>query len=179
MFMYAPNAWNKLVRRSIYAEHAITFPDRAWYEDLCTMPKLYLHADRCCRIAKPFYRYLQRQGSIMKSGSVMRNLEIIDAVDDLCAYYKSQGQYLRYKDQLEYLAFYHQYICAVVRVCLADRKSPAADKLREDFLKKFPSYRENPCVQSTSLKYKLLDRLIRCRMYFAVSLIMGLNTKLK
>lgn len=179
LLLSAPNAWNKLFRKSLMADKGIEFPGRVWYEDIRTMPKLYPDARRCCRIKKPYYRYLLRQGSIMNNKNIVRNLEIIEALDDLNAYYQDQGAYDTYKNELEYLSFYHQYICAVVRVCLGGRKSTLADKLRDDFVAKFPSHKANPYVKAAPLKYKLLDRLIYMRMYSAVSFIMGINAKMK
>ena len=38
----APNAWNKLWRRSLFTESGIRFPDRLWFEDVATTPRLYL-----------------------------------------------------------------------------------------------------------------------------------------
>ncbi len=179
LLLSPPNAWNKLFRKSLMTDAGIVFPGRVWYEDIRTMPKLYLDADKCCHIKKPYYRYLLRQGSIMNNKNIARNLEIIEALDDLHGYYKVRGEYDRYKNELEYLSFYHQYICAVVRVCLADKKSPLASKLRDDFISKFPGYKSNPRVKAAPMKYKLLDRLIYMRMYAAVSLIMGINAKMK
>ena len=177
LLLGAPNAWNKLFRKSLM--NGIEFPGRAWYEDIRTMPKLYLDSAKCCSIKKPYYRYLQRQGSIMSSKNIARNLEIIEAFDDLCSYYKKHNAYDKYANELEYLVFYHQYICAVVRVCLADKKSPLANRLRDDFIGKFPGYKNNPYVKNAPLKYKLLDRLIYMRMYGAVAAIMGINEKIK
>jgi len=174
-----PSACNKLVRRSLYSAHSVSFPGRVWYEDIRTMPKLYLWAKKCTEIKKPFYRYLLRQGSIMNSGNISRNTEIIDALDDLRSYYALHDTQSRYLKQLEYMAFYHQYICAVVRVCLADRKSPVASVLRDDFISKHPNYRSNPYVLRAPAKYKLLDRLISLKMYSAVSFIMGLNSRIR
>ena len=179
LLLSAPGPCNKLIRRSLITDKGISFPGRVWYEDLRTVPKYFLHATGCIRVKKPYYRYLLRQGSTMNNRNTGRNLEIIEAIDDLCSYYRAQGAYDKYGNELEYLAFYHQYICAVVRVCLADAKSDIADKLRADFLSKFPGYRNNPYVKDAPAKYKLLDRLIYHRLYGAVALIMGINAKRK
>ena len=60
---------------------------------------------------------------------------------------------------LEYMAFHHEFLTASVRVILADRHSGAQDKLREDFLGKFPNYASNPYVRTMSRKHKLLAAL--------------------
>jgi len=174
-----PSPCDKMVSRQLYVGHNIRFPARVWYEDFRTIPKLYLWAKSCVRVRKPFYKYLMRSGSTMNNKNIRRNLEIIDAINDLCSYYREHGQYEKYEKELEYLAFYHWYICASVRVCLADSKSPDSKKLRDDFISMFPSYRSNPYVKSAPAKYKLLDRLISLGLFGAVSFIMGLNARLK
>ena len=80
---------------------------------------------------------------------------------------------------LEYMAFHHEFLTASVRVNLADRHSGAQDKLREDFLGKFPNYASNPYVRTMSRKHKLLTTLLMHRQYLAVHIIMKLNNRLK
>ncbi len=174
-----PGPWNKLIRKRLITDNEIYFPARVWYEDLHTVPKYFLHARSCCRISKPYYRYLQREGSTMNNRNTLRNLEIIGAIDELCTYFRAHGAYETFKNELEYLAFYHQYICAVVRVCLADRRSSVADRLRASFFDAFPDYKENPYVKTAPVKYKLLDTLIKLRRYDAVAFIMSINSMLK
>ena len=130
-------------------------------------------------VHKPWYRYLQRSGSITNSQSVPRNLEIITAVDTVLDYYKAQGLYERYRPQLCYMAFYNQLLTGSIRVNLADRKSPVQDQLLEDFRAKFPDYRENPYVRALPGKYRLLLYLIERRRRLALHLVMRLNNLLK
>ncbi len=174
-----PSACCKLWRRSLFTETGISFPGRLWFEDLATSPLLYAQAKKMFSVHKPWYRYLQRSGSITNSQSVPRNLEIITAVDTVLDYYKAQGLYERYRPQLCYMAFYNQLLTGSIRVNLADRKSPVQDQLLEDFRAKFPDYRENPYVRALPGKYRLLLYLIERRRRLALHLVMRLNNLLK
>lgn len=174
-----PNACNKLFRRRLFTDTGIRFPDRLWFEDLCTIPRLYPHAEKMAYAASDWYQYVQRGGSITNSVNAERNLEIIQSVDITLNYYRDIGLYEAYAAQLEYMAFHHQLLSATVRVNGIDRKSAVQDRLREDFISKFPGFAENPYVRAILPKHKLLIYLIRHRQYFALNQIMALNRALK
>lgn len=174
-----PNACGKLWRRSLFTENGIKFPDRMWFEDLATSPRLYLKAEKIQAIARPWYNYLLRPGSITNSANIERNLEIISAVDMVLEHYRREGCFERYRDELEYMAIFHQLITASVRVNLLDTESPVQDKLLQDMADKFPDYKNNPLLKKAGFKYRLLCRLISGKNRAAVNKIMTLNNLLK
>lgn len=174
-----PSACNKLCRRSLFLDSGLRFPGRVWYEDLRTMPKLYLHTARIWACARPWYRYLLRPGSITNSAQLKRNLEILDAVDDLCAYYRAAGAYEACRAELDYLVFYNLFLTASVRVCLGDAKSPVLPQLRAALLERVPDWAENPYVRALPLKHRLLTKLLMAGQYPAVAALMRLNDRRK
>ena len=179
LLLEIPNAWNKIYRRSFFLEQDIRFPSRVWFEDLRTVLKLYYYAERIDYVPRAWYRYLIRPGSITNTKNAARNLEIIEAVDDVIAFYRSKGCYEQYRSELEYLAFHSQFLTSSVRANLADRRSPVQEELMRDFLKKFPDFRENPYVRSSSKGHKLLTFLLLHRMRLSVHVIMKLNNLVK
>ncbi len=174
-----PSGCNKLCRRSLFTDTGLRFPDRAWYEDLRTMPKLYLHTDKIISTGRLWYMYLCRPGSIINSAGIERSLEIIDAVDDLTGYYRAHGRYDRYRREFEYQSFYNQFLASSVHICAAQPASPILDTLRQDFLNKYPDYKVNPYVLRMPFKHKLLSGLLLRRRYRWVRLIMKLSNMLK
>ena len=174
-----PSGCNKICRRSLFLDSGIRFPGRVWYEDLRTMPKLYPLTDRIFAVSKAWYLYLLRPGSITNSAKLQRNLEIIDAVDDLLGYYKERGLYDAYRTQLEYVAFYNMFLTGSVRVCLADPKSPILTQLKRAFLERFPDFKENAYIHSMSKKHRLLTSLLLSEQYGAVASLMRLNDRLR
>ena len=179
LLLCPPSGCNKICRRSLFMESGLRFPGRAWYEDLRTMPKLYLMTDRIVADSRQWYIYLQRSGSIINSANSRRNLELLEAIEDLTQYYKDCGQYETYRDAFTYLAFYNQFLVAPVRLCLSDPKSPVLDELVDRFLRDYPDFRQNPYVKAAPKKYQLLYRLMERKMYRTVRFVMGLNRKLK
>lgn len=179
LLLSTPSACNKLFRRALFSESGVRFPGRVWYEDLRTVPKLYLSAEKIVTDSRRWYIYLQRAGSITSSANAARNLEIIDAVDDLNAYYKARGEFDAYHDELEYCAFYNQFLTASVRVCLAGERGEIQDRLIDDFLAKFPDFENNRYVREARLTHKLLTSLLLRRRYSAVRAIMSANNRIK
>ena len=174
-----PICGGSICRKSIYTDNDIRFPSKVWFEDFRTLLKLYAFTDKIAYTPKAWHRYLQRSGSVTNNKNAERNLEIIPAVDDLTAFYIGLGRGEELADVLEYMAFHHEFLTASVRVNLADCRSDAQDKLRQDFLRKFPRYASNPYVRTMSRKHKLLTTLLMHRQYLAVYIIMKLNNRLK
>ena len=179
-FLFSPlNSCNKIWRRSLFPDNGISFPVRLWFEDLASSPKLYLHADRIIHVPKAWYCYLQRKGSITNSTTAERNREMIIAFSSVLDYYRTQGAYDRYRQQLEYMGFYHEFLTSVTRVNLIDPKSGVQDELRQDYLKNFPDYGKNPYFRNAPAKYRLLAALIQRRQWRAVHLLMTANNRVK
>ena len=179
-FLFCPhNAVNKIWKRSLFTEQGIRFAEGLWYEDLATSPKLYPLAQRILPVHQAWYRYLQRQGSITNNRSTARNDEMITVAKLVIDWYRETGRYERYREQLCYKFFYEEYLAAVCRANLIDPKSPVQAALRDDFIRNFPDYRENPYVRKAPKKYQLLDRLIRTGNWKTVHAIMSLNKTVK
>ena len=174
-----PNAWCKLWKRSMFTDFGIAFPGRVWFEDLHTTPKLYTHARRICYVPKGWYQYLQRAGSITKNKNPQRCLEIIGAVDSTVDYFREKGLFPRYREELEYMALYHQVITSTTRVSMIDWKSPVQKELYRNYAEKFPDYRENRYVKAMPVKLKLLLFYIEHGLYLPFHLTMRLNDIVK
>ena len=166
ILLTAPVAWNKLYRTAFFRETGLAYPSRVWYEDIRTTPKLMALARRMVFLGDIGYNYLQRQGSIMNSGKVARNVEIIEAFD---------GLFAEYRQELEYLAVFHAYLTASVRVILADRKSPLLARLAAYLQEQFPTWQKNAYLPRLGAKRRLLVSLLGIKWYWAVALLFKLK----
>jgi len=179
-FLFCPhNAVNKIWKRSLFTDHGIRFAEGLWYEDLATSPTLYPLARSILPVHQAWYCYLQRQGSITNNRSTARNDEMITVAALVIRWYRETGRYDRYRDQLCYKFFYEEFLAAVCRANLIDPSSSVQAALRDDFIRNFPDYRENPYVRKAPKKYQLLDRLIRTGNWKTVHAIMSLNKTVK
>lgn len=160
-----PSAVNKLFRAYLFKETQLRFPAGLWFEDLATIPMLYTHAKGIRYIQEPLYLYLQREGSIMKNRNIARNGEIIDAVNLIIAYFQTAGLYMAYREELEFLAVYHIYIIASVRVLLADPKNELLGRFRAYLKARFPDYHLNQYINKLDKNKRLIYTLLNGKHY--------------
>ncbi len=166
-----PSAWSRLWKRDLFLRSGIRYPSRVWYEDIRTSLKLFALAGAIHTLDERLYRYLQRPGSIMNSASLSRNREILDAFDDLMGWFRDQGLYKIYKNQLTRLAVDHILLAATVRVARQDPKHPLMGEFAAYMEENFPDYRKTPLLSQLSPLHKLLLKLIRARRFGLIRLL--------
>ena len=69
-------SWNKIVKKELY--DGLIFPEGYNNEDISVSPVLFLRAKSIKHIQSPFYKYLQRTGSIQNSGFNEKRLVVFD-----------------------------------------------------------------------------------------------------
>ena len=178
LFEY-PSRANKIFQKSLFEQHGIVYPSRVWFEDYRTNLKLYPFCRSIRYISRAWYNYRQQPESITHGKNTKRNLEIIDAADDLLAFYQQADLYEKYKTELEYSVFYNVLLTSTDRVNLIDQKSDVQKKLLEYMRERFPEYEQNRYFQKMSMKHKLLHILIKNRQYRLLHIILSANLKNK
>lgn len=71
-------SWNKLVKKELYA--GIEFPEKMNNEDVAVSPILFERSKNTMKVESPFYKYVQRSGSIQNSGFNEKRFVIFDTV---------------------------------------------------------------------------------------------------
>ena len=156
-----PAAWRRLYRRSLFLNHQIRYPARVWYEDIRTTPKLFAKADRITALNAPYYGYVVRDGSITRNSNIARNAEILEAFDDLLAWFKAESLFELYRNEITRLAIDHILLAASVRVLRTDPASPLLKTFQNYMDKQFPQYMDCPYLSDLSRQHKLILRLLR------------------
>lgn len=170
--------WNKLFNIELFKDKNMLFAQNKIYEDLRLIPKLYLKANKISYVNKPLYHYIIREGSVMTSSNIVKNLDIISGFEDLIGYYKKEKKYSLFKDELEYLVVDHLYIAAQVRVI----KMSKAKDIRKN-IKPFLEYIENNNIDTKNNKYltnlskgkKLVLKLLNLHCYRLLKIILKLK----
>ena len=179
-FLFSPhNAVNKLWKRELFLASGIRFPDRMWFEDLATVPKLCLHLKRILPVRRAWYRYYQRPGSIMSAAQAARNLDMLSVAETVERYYREAGAFERCLPELTYKFWYEELLASVTRVNRIDPHSDIQGQLRDDYLRRFPEYKKCSYVRHAPLRLRLLADAICRGDWRAVRLMTDLNSKRK
>lgn len=178
LLLAAPNAWNRLWKRSLFLESGIRFPKRVWYEDIRTTTKLFALAKSIVYVPETFYRYVVREGSITRNVNVERSREILDAFEDLLGWYQQQGLFETYYQELSRLTVDHVYLAASVRVLRIDPKHPLLREFLDFVWERFPDFQENPYLRQLPRQHKLLIKLLKRKQYGIIRLMFQIKDHL-
>lgn len=166
--------WNKIYKRDILIKNKLEFKEKVWYEDLAFTLKAIMNSNTFAFIDEPLYDYLIREGSTMNNSNVQRNLEILDAFDDILSYIKHNKKE-EYFDKVEFLAIDHIYISAIVRILKANADNKIKKETVNELIcymnKNFPNYKNNKYINTLSRNRKIIYKLINLKMYNLVNLI--------
>lgn len=162
----------KIIKREIIEKSGALFPLRVCYEDIRTVPKWVVGCDSFVYLSEPVYNYTLRPGSQMNTSNVMRNAEIIDAMQDLIDWFREKGLYDRYREELDYLIIDHVLVSATVRVLRTEsKKHPLIKKFREFTLDNVQSVYDNKYVATMPKNRKTVLNFLMKNMYLPVTVI--------
>lgn len=161
--------WNRAYKKTLFAD--IEFASKVWYEDIRVVTKINALARSVIRLPKPYYHYLQREGSAMNNKNSERNVEIIYAFDDILSWFKEKKLYETYQHELTYLAIEHVLIAATVRVLQIDRKHHLVADFRKYMQTNFPNFRENRHLPLLDKNKRLIYKLLIKKRYRTVNAI--------
>lgn len=173
-----PTAWTRAWKRSLFIDHNIYYPSRVWYEDIRTTEKLFAVAQSIVSIPQCFYFYNIRENSITHNKNVNRNREIIDAFDDLISWFKDNGLYDHYYDELCRLAVEHILIVGSVRVLRIDDKNDLLKEFDEYMTNHFADYKSNPRLISLTRNQKMVLLLLKRKKYRAIRRLFDIKDRI-
>ncbi|MBQ6706607.1 MAG: glycosyltransferase [Clostridia bacterium] len=180
--LFLSGAWNRIYKTDLFIKNDIRFPEKVWYEDLKTVPKLSVHAKNIRYYReKPLYYYLQRSGSIMHTPDFNRLVtERIAAIDDVWQYFRDRDLWTAYRTELEYMRIFHGFFLPVREMQAASNTFPPfADRLREDLMRYCPDPMSNPYLATLSGKERKMLSLFVERHYGMVKLFSAMNKWVK
>ena len=172
--------WNKIYKREIISKKNIEFRHKVWYEDIDFTTKLIFNNYKISFIDEPLYNYLLRPGSTMNNSNIDRNLELLNAFDEIKKFYDKD--YKSIYSEVEFLAIYHIYIATIVRVINAHvdcrHRKEIINKLIYYMKTNFKSFKSNKYLRYLDRNKKLIYKLINLKLYFAVKFIFKLKSKI-
>ena len=168
-----PSVVNKIYKTNLFKKSKIVFNEKIWYEDFPYSLELIVEAKKICYINKPFYRYFHRVKSTMHNENITKNLDILEAYDDLLTYFKENNYYEIYQEELSFLLLKEVFIATINRIIRTNNKSSEKKKVIrkiKDYCKK-NSLRKTKYFSQLSSSYKLSYYLIKFRLYFIVRIM--------
>lgn len=161
LFLIDPAAWNKIYKKDIFIKNNIWYPSNVWFEDLRTTVKVMCKCSKAIYIEKTYYKYVTRNSSIMNTPNLLRQKEIIEAIDDLIHFFKSQDIFNLYYNELEFLCIQHVYVFGINRVVRIDGYSDLISKFKLYVNINFPEFNKNQYLTRLSNKEKIFYYLFR------------------
>ncbi len=165
--------WNKLYRASLLKDNNIKFREKKWYEDFDFVIKTICYAKKVSIMPKSYYYYLLRQGSTMNNSNAERNLEILEAMDEILKFFKDRNIYSDYIEELEFLAVFHIYLPTNVRIIRSNatwaKKHEIIHKINSYMDSNFSNYKKNKYIKTFLPKRKRhILTLIKLKLYWIV-----------
>ena len=176
------SAWNKIIRKSILNDSTLLFRKNVWYEDIDFSFKLFLKSKKICILHENLYNYSLRPGSIMSSKNLVKNLDLIDAFDEIISSAKKNNCYEKYYNEIEFLVINHLYISCVVRIITNDYSSKnEKNKLLNTIFKymneNFYNYSKNEYLKILPSNRKLIFYLINLKFYYIIKFIFKIKKR--
>lgn len=151
----APAQWNKAIRRDLFLKNNISFPDGLIYEDLGTIPKLYLLTDKIKFIDEYIYYYRQQENSIMHTFNE-KIFNIYPILENLKDYYDKNDEKKKYINELEKIFIYNIFFIVNTLGSVKYRQKLKYQKDSIIFLKNnYPRWYKNPYLKREKIKTRL------------------------
>lgn len=155
-----PCAVCKLVKTNIIKDNDIKFLEKHYFEDNAIMPYVCAICPNFSYIEKPYYYYLQREGSILNKSKYDKKWEdIFDALDNLYSKFKDNKLLNSYHDELEYI--YIEYLLHAPSLKFVVYKDGKDNILKISKIMKelFPNWKKNKYYKKHNIKYKIICNL--------------------
>lgn len=103
-------SWNKIVKKELF--NNLTYPVGLNNEDIAVTPILFARANIIVKINKPYYKYLQRTGSIQNSGFNSKRY-VIFKTSDICFERAKELPYEK-QEQIKGTIYTHQILALLL-----------------------------------------------------------------
>ena len=137
--------WNKIYNREWLLSKKVEFSKGLIYEDVEFYSKLLLSLRKISYIDDACIYYVQR-GSSVNYNATLKTMDILKILKNIICYYKENGAYEEYKDELEFLTTRIILCSSFLRMCRIkdknDRKKATQESL-EFLYDNFPNWKNN------------------------------------
>ena len=130
-------AWNKLYKKSLFVDNDIWFPKGKKHEDTLTTYKVLSKAGKVAYLDEALYCYVERGGSIMKTGGIEERLEMRELAAKEAVEYFKDNKDLEQAAKIALLLAKYAYMDFAISGKIAKKYSEAAKKWIKEHKKEF------------------------------------------
>lgn len=172
LFFAAPALWTRVFVKDKILEHHIIFePGIAIAEDLLFDMQYASLDPKVVYTNKFLYHYIRRGNSVTLKKNLEPNKSVFQAFDKIIQFYKNRNLYVKYKNELEYLAVFHLYITMAVRIIKIDYNSSLLKEIEDWMQKNFAGYRKNLYLKNLSLAKRIVLTLLKLKQYRIIKIL--------
>lgn len=161
-----PAVWNKIYKKDLFKK--IHFKKNVWYEDVDFLYRLFPFLKKIGVVKKALVNYVQREGAITHTF----NNKVYDYIDNwngIIDFYKKEGLYDKYYDELEFCYIRYIYMTFIKTATNFDKNNYkiACKVAKNNVLSHFPKYRKNKYLKGVASIYlKYFNFLFTSIIYF-------------
>lgn len=153
------SAWNKLYKTELFTKTNIRYPKGLWYEDLATTAKFMPKCHHIAYVNEAFVHYIQREGSIMSTVNP-KVLDIYKAIDSIESYYKQQGIFDEYMEELAYLSIENLALFSCLRFLKLEDGETYIKEAIDHMNRHYPGWLSNQYLSCLSKKDRFTLKLL-------------------
>lgn len=163
--------WNRIYRTEVIRNNQLLFEQNITIaEDLLFNYKYLLECQNVYYEKDALYYYIQRRNSAMSGAG--KNKDVQKVFERLILYYRENGKYIHYRDEIEYLAIYHYFVVTSVRMircgiakeeCITIPRWFAENQIRLSL--------RNVYVRKMAFKHIVVFLLLKVKAYKIISML--------
>ncbi|MEG2770509.1 MAG: hypothetical protein RR902_06780, partial [Oscillospiraceae bacterium] len=172
-----------LIKKSLFIENDIYFPEKLAYEDMLVSRLLPFYLNRIAYVNVPLYYYRQRFNSIVNTRNSARFFDMLTVEDLTLAELEKRGLVDGYEDILEYRFIFLGFINLLTEYPLKNSGRFHIEKFKkqnEHILKTFPNFQQNHYYienVDAAMKKEVLLELSHPRLWFIFAKLKLANKK--
>ncbi|PGR03077.1 glycosyltransferase [Priestia megaterium] len=175
---YGWELWQQLYKRNLFIDNKIEFSENLYVTDLEIGALVLLYANKICKVKEPLYYYIKHDAATTTFKLNDKKVyDLITVSDKRIEHFKKRNLYKDYKEEIDYIYFWHVCIVSVPR-CVINFSKPQYEKMEELKMKlqiNVPDIKNNPYYRNSNSFSKIIFTLLFKNKYILVQFLKSGN----
>lgn len=182
---YGWELWQQIYKKNLFIDNNIQFSENLYVTDLEIGGLIIMYANKINKVKEPLYYYVKHENAT--TSFKLNDKKIYDLItisDKRLQHFKNRNFYNEFKEELDYVYFWHVGVVSVFR-CVNNFSKPQYNKIEELKMKlkyTIPDIKNNYYYKKSNIGVKILYFLLNRNKYVLVGIlkiIMLIPPKLK